>query len=305
MNIENQSAFFSGSRRNSDLFACYPHPSFPTLSITGDACILCCKHCGGHYLKNMIPCTSPDALLKECIKLSSKGVRGVLLSGGYNGEGYVPFEPFLDVIERVKHETGLFISAHTGLSPEWLSKEMGRAGIDLADFDLIGDDDTIELVLGTKRTVDDYRLVMKALKRSIPYVVPHICVGLHGGRLRGEFRALELAADIEPPLIVLLVLTPTPGTVFENLAPPSLGDFKNVAVEARLRFPKAKLALGCMRPRDSARFEIELAALQVGVDRIELPSEQTLAAARSMGLLVRELHACCAVPDEVVSNLNL
>ncbi|MBC7219861.1 MAG: radical SAM protein, partial [Hadesarchaea archaeon] len=60
--------------------------------------------------------------------MSSKGAVGVLLSGGFNAEGYVPFEPFLDTIEKIKEQTGLFISAHTGLVPEWLAKEIGSAG---------------------------------------------------------------------------------------------------------------------------------------------------------------------------------
>ncbi|MFH1821973.1 MAG: radical SAM protein [Methanobacteriota archaeon] len=306
MTAENkQNAFSIKFERSPDLLACYPHPSFPTISITGDACALCCKHCGRHYLKNMISCTTPETLHEECLKLSSNGVKGVLLSGGYNSEGYVPFEPFLDAIEQVKRKTGLFISTHTGLVPEWLAREMGRAGIDLADFDLIGDNDTIELVLGLDRTVEDYRQSMKALKRSIPYVVPHICVGLHAGELRGEFRALGMASEIEPELLVLLVLTPTLGTEFERLTSPSEEDFKRVAVEARFRFPNTQLALGCMRPRDSKRFEIELASLQAGFDRIELPSDRTVKAALGMGFNVRKLHACCAVPEDIINKLKL
>jgi len=304
MTAENQNAFFIKLKRNRDLLACYPHPSFPTISITGGNCALSCKHCGRHYLKKMIPCTAPEALQEACLRLYSKGVKGVLLSGGYNAEGYLPFESFLDAIERVKRETGIFISAHTGLVPEWLAKEIGAAGIDLADFDLVGDDDTIKLVTGTDKTVEDYRQSMKALSRSVKYVVPHICVGLHAGELRGEFRALEMASEIKPSLIVLLVLTPTPETEFEKLTSPSPEDFENVAVAARLRFPKAQLSLGCVRPRDSRRLGIELAALHSGFDRIELPSGQTLKTARAMELIIKKIPTCCAVPEEIASNFG-
>jgi len=257
-----------------------------------------CKHCGGRYLQHMLPCLTPNVLRKTCLELAENGARGVLISGGYNEDGYVPFEPFINEIERVKRETGLFLSVHTGLVPEWLALELGRAGIDLADFDLMGDDETIELVLGIGRTVKDYRRAMKALKRSLPYVVPHVCIGTHKGEIHGEFRALDMASEIGPPAIVLLVLTPTPGTEFENLAAPSPGDVERVAVKARLKFPHAQLALGCMRPRDSQRVEIELAALRAGVDRMEIPSEQTIKAARAMGFNIRRLDACCAVPFE-------
>ena len=281
-------------------YACYPHPKFPVLSMTGGACALKCRHCGRRYLEHMLPCLTPDALYTMCVGLAENGARGVLLSGGYNTEGYVPFEPFLDAIERVKRETGLFISAHTGLTPGWLARELGRAGVDQADFDLIGDDETIELALGIDRTVEDYARAMNALKRSLPHVAPHICVGLHGGEVRGERKALELAAEIRPHVLVILVLTPTPGTGFEHVSGPSPDAVGDIVRMARAMLPKTRLALGCMRPRDARRTEFELQALLSGIDRIELPSERTLEAARKIGLEVRRLDMCCAVPDGLV-----
>jgi uncharacterized radical SAM superfamily protein len=301
MTDELQSRAFSVKfKRDPNFFACYPRPRFPVISITGSGCALNCKHCGKRYLEHMRPCLTPDALFTTCVELAANGARGVLISGGYNDEGYVPFEPFLDAIGQVKRETGLFISAHTGLVPSWLARELGREGIDLADFDLIGDDETIKLVLGIDRTVEDYRNSMKALKRSLPYVTPHICVGLHAGEVRGERRALEVAAEINPPVLVTLVLVPTPETDFEHVAGPSPKALGEIIAEARLKLPETTLALGCMRPRDTRRAEFELQALRSGVDRVELPSERTLEAAHEMGLKVRRLDACCAVPNELV-----
>ncbi|MGC8817156.1 MAG: radical SAM protein [Candidatus Hadarchaeum sp.] len=285
-----------------ELLACYPHPAFPTISITGSKCALSCKHCGRHYLKNMLACTTPEELYKKCLELSLKGAFGVLLSGGFNEEGYVPFEPFLDVIRKVKDRTGIFISTHTGLVPEWLAKEMGIAGVDLADYDLIGSEDTIKSVLGIEKKVNDYRSSLKSLARHIPYVVPHICIGLHFGELRGEFRALELASEVNPYLLVLLVLAPTPGTGFGELEPPSASVFKKVAIKARTMFPEIDISLGCMRPRFQDRLGLELAALEAGIDRIELPAQKTLEAARRMGLTVKKLYACCSVPESVVKS---
>jgi len=279
-------------------YACYPHPRFPTISITGDACALRCKHCGGRYLQHMLPCPTPDVLRKTCFKLAYGGARGLLLSGGYNEDGYVPFEPFLDAIERVKRETGLFMSVHTGLMPGWLAREIGRAGVDLADFDLIGDDETIKLVLGIERTVEDYRRTLMELGQWLPHVVPHVCIGLHGGELRGELTALEIAADLNCSTIVLLVLTPTVGTKFEGVDPPTPAVIGEVVARARLRLPRATLALGCMRPRGVERVEIELQALRSGIDRVEIPEQRTIEAARTMGLDVKRLDACCAVPIE-------
>ncbi len=302
MGLEGSSreAFKTKIKRDRTLHSCYPHPSFPTISITGDSCVLNCKHCSHHYLRGMISCGTPDKLNETFASLASDGTRGVLLSGGDNKEGYVPFEPFLESIGEVKRQTGLFISAHTGLVPKWLGLKMGKAGIDLADFDLIGDDETIELVLGINKKVKDYQRAMMVLNRFLPYVIPHICVGLHAGEIRGELKALDMASKLAPPIIVLLVLNPTSGTKFENLNPPSIKDFEKVAIEARMKFPEVELALGCMRPRGSERQKIELAALRAGFDRIELPSKLTIKTAREMGLRVKNLFSCCAVPSEVI-----
>jgi uncharacterized radical SAM superfamily protein len=284
--------------KDSNFYACYPHPRFPTISITGDSCALRCKHCNGHYLKHMIHSSTPDVLRKTCFKLASGGARGVLISGGYNEDGYVPFEPFLDAIEQVKQETGLFISAHTGLMPSWLVREIGKVRIDLADFDLIGDDETIEKVLGVERRVGDYRQTLIELGKWLPHVVPHICVGLHAGELRGELAALDIVANLNLSTLVLLVLSPTIGTKFEGVSRPAPSVIGEVIARARLRLPNATLALGCMRPRGIERGEIELQALRSGIDRVEIPERRTIEAARAVGLNVKRLDACCAVPIE-------
>lgn len=299
-------AFSIKLQRDPTFWACYPHPRFPTISITGEGCAMDCKHCGRHYLQQMISCTTPKVLRETCAKLSSDGARGVLLSGGYNSEGYVPFEPFLDAIEQVKRETGLFLNVHTGLAPSSLARGLGRAGVDMASVDLIGADETIEQVLGIQRTTKDYKQTLKLLVKSIPRVVPHICIGLHGGEVRGESRALEIAADINIAAIVFLALIPTKGTVFESVqtpAPPVVG---KLIAEARLKFPDVPLALGCMRPKSRGRVETELQALRFGVNRIEVPSAEAIRAAERMGLGVKKLNACCAVPAEgsFVSNMR-
>lgn len=282
------------------LWACYPHPRFPTISITGNMCALRCKHCEGHYLRHMLPCTTPEELRSTCLKLASNGARGVLLSGGCNSEGYVPFEPFIDAIAWVKRKTKLFVSIHPGLMPRWLVHELGKAGVDMADFDLIGDDDTIKLVLGIDRKARDYHRTLKVLIDEIPYVAPHICVGLHAGKLKGERRALEMISDLNIATLVFLALVPTWGTKFEDVSSPSPKAFAELIGEAKSKFPHVPLALGCMRPRDGQRVKLELAALRSGIDRIEIPSEQTIETARRLGFLVRRLDACCAIPTELV-----
>ncbi|MEW5995678.1 MAG: radical SAM protein, partial [Candidatus Zixiibacteriota bacterium] len=264
-------------------------------------CALSCKHCNKRYLHGMISCTSPDVLFTTCTKMASKGARGILLSGGYNADGFVPFEPFLDAIARIKSETGLFISAHTGIIPGWLANELGRAGVDQADFDIIGDDETIKFVTGLDKKVEDYRHSIRALEKTLPHIAPHICVGIHGGQLKGELRALELASEINPSVLVLLSFVPTPGTNFEGIRPASASEFGKIVAAASAAMPDSEIALGCMRPRQG-RGELELEALRAGADRIELPSVVTIRAAEKMGLQVRRLNACCSIPPELAGD---
>ena len=288
-------AFWAKLRRDRTFYACYPHPKFPTISITGDECALNCKHCGKHYLRHMLYC-SPSVLFRTCSNLAANGARGVLLSGGYNSEGYVPFEPFLDAIERVKRETGLFLNIHTGLMPAWLARELGRVGVDMASVDVVGSDETIEFVTGLKRTTNDYERTLRNLSSTIPHVVPHICIGLHGGEIRGEGGAIEIATRAKISALVFLVIVPTTNTAFQNISPPEPEVVGELIAEARLRMPDTMLALGCMRPRNVRRAEFELVALRSGVDRMELPNEKTIKSAHGMGLRIKRLNACCAVP---------
>ena len=282
----------------SSLLACYPHPQFPTVSITGNECAFNCKHCRARYLLGMLSCKDPKHLYELCKDFAAKGARGILLSGGFNSDGYVPFEPFLDVIERIKEETQLVISIHTGLPPAWLSRELGRAGVDIADFDLIGDDETIREILGSDKTVADYSRTLQTLSRHIRWVVPHICIGLHAGKVNGEYRAVDIAVDAGSKLIVFLILIPTVGTPFQDVRPPPSEEILSVIQYAGERSSSVELALGCMRPKENGRSDLEFKIIQAGVSRIVLPSEQTLRLARAAGLQVKRVNACCSLPRE-------
>jgi hypothetical protein len=177
-----------------------------------------------------------------------------------------------------------------------LAKELARAGVDLVDFDLVGDDETIRFTIGADKKTSDYLRAMKILKRFLPELVPHICIGLHGGELKGEFKALEMAAEINPRMLVILVLNPTRGTRFEKATPPSTWEAMRVINRAREELPRTRLALGCMRPKGWRREELESAAFHAGVSRIVTPSRRTLEVAEKSGFRIRTLDACCAVP---------
>jgi hypothetical protein len=247
----------------------------------------------------MISCLTPSSLYESCLNLAANGTRGVLISGGYNEEGWVPLEGFLEAIAGVKRETGLFLNVHTGLVPPRMARRLGETGADMVSFDVIGSDETVELVLGIGRRAKDYERTLRSLARNVSHVVPHICAGLHEGRLKGEGRALSVIEGMDISALVFLIIIPTSGTLFEEIQPPSPAEVGELIAGARLKFPDIPLALGCMRPRGDGRIETELQAIRSGIDRIVLPSKEAVRAARKIGLEIRQLGSCCAVSNDV------
>ena len=292
-------AFSQKLERDKTLWKSIPHPKFPTISITGSECELNCDHCGGHYLEGMISVKGPNDLQETCLELFSEGAEGVLLSGGYNSEGYVPFEPFLDAIEQIKIETGLFISVHSGLVPDELSEELGSVGVDSVNFDLIADDSTISSKLGLSKKVEDYGSSLRSVSRDIPNISPHILLGLSGKNLEQEKKGISFLEGFDMSALVFLIIIPPSNSnyTYSILEPDRIGHF---IAEARLKFPDTPISLGCMRPRSKERASIEIESIKSGIDRIVLPSRKAVDFAENKGLVVRELEACCSVPENFI-----
>ena len=80
------------------------------VSVTGNRCSLQCEHCKGKLLQSMIAAVTPDELLQPCLKVSERGNLGVLVSGGCDSEGRLPWESFIPAIDAVKKRTKLYIS---------------------------------------------------------------------------------------------------------------------------------------------------------------------------------------------------
>jgi uncharacterized radical SAM superfamily protein len=274
----------------------YPKPRFPSVSVTGASCALRCKHCGGHYLAGMQGVDTPSKLKEFCVKHEANGGVGVLVSGGSDPQGRVPLGKFYGALSWVKENTGLIVNLHTGLLDSRQAEEIASTGVDIVSVDVVGSDETIRRVYGLDATVDDYAKTLSALKEaSEANVVPHICVGLDFGEMRGEARAIELASEIEPEIIVILGLIPTKDTAMESVDPPSREDLAKVVAAARLMSPESGVALGCMRPRVDKDLS-EMLAIRAGVDRLVLPTRATVEAAAAEGFEVKHLDGCCSIP---------
>jgi uncharacterized radical SAM superfamily protein len=249
------------------------------LSLTGAQCALDCAHCGGHYLGGMRPIweTEPDAS-SSC-----------LISGGCDPTGRVPVTAHLDRVRAWRD--GRRMNWHVGFVSE---AEMATIAplVDVVSFDFVGDDATIKEVYGIDRSVDDYAETYCLLRRYAR-TLPHVTIGLRGGMLGHELPALEHLQELGVDGLVILVFIPTPGTRYADRQPPAPEAVADLMVEARLRFPKVPLYLGCMRPKGHYRDELDPLAVRAGFNVIVSPSRPARHLAEELGLAGKRLRECC------------
>jgi hypothetical protein len=267
---------------------------FPTISVTGNACALNCKHCGGKVLGTMLPAETPAKLFEIAEKLKRDGAVGCLVSGGCLSNGSVPLERFIPVLGRIKSELGLTVVVHTGIITTGTAEALKEAEVDAALIDVIGSNETIKQVCNLNVTVDDYEDALKSLNSAGLNFVPHVIVGLHKGLLDGELQALRMIRRFEPSALVVIAFLPIRGTRMENVKPPSPRAIARVVAVARLMFPETPLALGCMRPKAKHRAETDVLALKAGVDAIAFPSEEAVRYAQEQGYDVAFSPYCCS-----------
>jgi len=283
---------------------CSSPSAFPSISVTGSACALKCKHCGGKVLNTMLPALSPQRLVEVCREIKAKGGLGCLISGGCLPDGSVPLDKFVDAISHVKKTLGLTVVVHTGVIDAELTGRLADAGVDAALIDIIGSDETIREVYQLNVSVADYDRSLRVLHESGIPLVPHVLVGLHYGKLKGEFEALEMIAKYAPSAVIIIALMPIHGTMMETATPPKPIDIARVLVAARLVLPKTPLVLGCMRPKGKHKTETDILAVKAGLNAIAFPNEQAIKLAESMQIETSFSSLCCSqIFDDLKRNI--
>jgi len=270
----------------------YPGTSFPSVSVTGTACSLHCKHCNARYLEGMQPAESPEKLIEFAVELEKSGAKGFLMSGGSDMDGVVPLGPYTGAIRRIKEETELIINAHVGFAGREEIEGLVSAGIDVFSVDIVGDNSTIKRVYGLDRTVTHYISLLNDLEEFGAVVAPHITAGLDFGEIKGEYNAVDMVSAYNLQTLVFLSLIPTRGTAMEQIPPLSEKDFLSVLKYATERF-KGDVLVGCMRPRQQKEWEIE--AVESGIKGMVIPAASTLAFLRDKGMEVKAHNHCCAL----------
>jgi uncharacterized radical SAM superfamily protein len=289
--------------QTSEVCAC-EHNAWPALSITGSECRLQCDHCKAKVLEPMIPVTTPEALWARVNALIEGGARGMLLSGGSNHRDEVEYDPFYPVIRRIKDAFPAFrIAVHTALVDAAVAARMEDAGIDIAMLDIIGDQRTVTQVYHLKRPVADFEASLAALVGTSMKVVPHIVLGLHYGRLLGEWEALRMVARQRPDALVLVVVMPFYAPPKRPFAVPDAHAVGRFFLDARRALRGLPLLLGCARPPGMDRALVDSYAVLAGLDGIAHPAEGVVELARRLGRPARVVPACCsvAVGEEVLA----
>jgi uncharacterized radical SAM superfamily protein len=266
---------------------------YPAISITGNGCELQCDHCKGAVLRHMISAETPEQLADKALRLAVDGNLGILISGGCDRDGRLPWQRFIPAIREIKDRTDLFISIHCGILDEPTARGLKEAGIDQALMDVIPDDDSYQQIchldFGVIKIID----TMKSLKTAGISIIPHVICGLRYGRMSYEIKALEMISRFDPEQVVIVSLMPIPGTPLWGTATPGAEQVAEIIADARLLMPQARISLGCARPRGDSRLEI--LAIDAGVNRMALPSEEATAHAKDYGLEIRYQKSCCSI----------
>ena len=266
---------------------------YPAASITGAECALSCDHCGGKILESMLRTDTPKRLVKTCLSLEAKGCKGVLLSGGCDAGGKLPWETFVDAVAEVKARTGLIVSVHCGLVDDAQAQALKAAGADQALIDVIGDDATFQRVYHVEFGVSRIRDAMGALATAGLPIVPHVVCGLNYGRMTGERTAVEMIAGFDVEQLVIVSLMNLSGTPMAKALPPAPEEVAELIADARLAMPDTRISLGCARKRGQSGLDV--LAIDAGVDRMALPSDEAVVRAEGYGLDIRYQTTCCSV----------
>ncbi len=269
----------AAARRSPTVTFVYPRQT--TSVRCTDGCALNCAHCGGVYLNHMQPW---DSHLQA---------QSLLVSGGCDPLGRVPFQSYAAELRRWRAEGRRRLNFHVGLiPPEEIPLLEGLA--DAVSFDFVYDSDTIANVYGLDVTPERYLETYRSLA-EVTKVVPHICIGLNGGRLQGEMDALQCLQKEDVPALAFIVFIPTPGTAFAHCQTPPLRETAELLASARRMFPEVPLHLGCMRPRGQYRNRLDALALAAGMDKIVQPTPWARRLAVAYGLDIHREEECCSL----------
>ena len=269
---------------------------YPAISITAKECAQNCLHCGGKLLQTMPSATSSEELIALGQRLWREGQAGMLLSGGTDGTGRLPWTGLLPGIKELSQTTGLILTAHVGRVDAPTAMALKEAGVIQALVDVVGDDETARQVLRLSDGLDAQREALAACQEAGLELVPHLILGLYHGRMRAEEKALEIVSGLKGlKRLVHVVLMPLKGTAFAEISPVGVEEAAHFMARARLALPDIMHHLGCARPRGRYRYQLDALAVELGINALALPSDTAIAKAEELGVDISFDTTCCSL----------
>jgi uncharacterized radical SAM superfamily protein len=268
---------------------------YRAVSITGDKCDLGCDHCKGSLLQTMSHAPDGESLVRLGLEAQARGDYGMLITGGCDSQGRLPWKDFLPGIRRLKDETDLVLTVHAGQTDRHMARRLKDAGVDQALVDVLGDDVTAREVYHLPGGIASIHDTMNSLTEAGLETVPHILFGIYYGRELGEAFALEILKQYPLKKYIVVVLIPTSGTPMASVTPPVPTTVAEFLAKARLELPHLEAGLGCARPRGSYRRDLDLLAVRAGINSLALPSDSAIAEAHARGLKIFYEQTCCSL----------
>jgi uncharacterized radical SAM superfamily protein len=179
---------------------------------------------------------------------------------------------------------------------EAMARALREARVDGAMIDVIGADDTIRKVYHLKRrSVKDYERSLEHLARYDLSIIPHIVIGLHYGKILGEYRALEMIRPHRISALIFVIVMPILSTPMYAATPPSLVEIGEIFYRARITFPNTLIHLGCARPMGVMMEQVDALAVDLGLNGIAYPAPGIVAHAQDRGLVPEFHETCCSI----------
>ncbi|MCD6323855.1 MAG: hypothetical protein J7L55_01955 [Desulfurococcales archaeon] len=265
-----------------------PIPYYQNLSLSGTYCELNCPYCRGKYLKGMTDVSDPERMRKILKHFISRGVRGFLLSGGFNKSGYLIIKKeHLRVVAEIRKNYEVVFSIHLGLAPKELVDDVWAAGIDFIDYEVPPSNTYLRVGknLPAKEVRDYIELMDYMLRYGEDFVVPHLVVASTLSKSEEELAVMREVSEVADRIITVLIEIRGKGSKY---------DVTRVGNALRLADRLFnEVSLGCMRPPSLKKYDEEWISEGL-LDRIAVPHKSLI---KKLGLEV--VYSCCGVPQKL------